>query len=139
MKRALMVALFAFAFGAALASAQEGPVVSSASFLEWDYAAGQEGVVSEFRVYLAGAPGIVPDGLSYTAQVAYPALTWAIVGDVGQYYAVCTAYTVGGVESGPSNEVAFYILDAPVNLRVADTAAAMGMTGGADSIRLALF
>ena len=119
-----------------VAQAQVGPVISSASFLEWDYASGQEGIIQEFRVYLSNTPSIVPDGTSFTAQVAYPTLEWAIVGNAGQYYAVVTAATVTPtVESSPSNEVAFYILDAPVNLGIRSAAAQLGMVNGVDSIR----
>lgn len=116
--------------------AQVGPVVSSASFLEWDYASGQEGIIQEFRVYLSNTANIIPDGTSFTAQVPYPTLEWAIVGNAGQYYAIVTAVTVvGSIESGPSNEVAYYILDAPVNLGIRSAAAALGMTGGVESTR----
>jgi hypothetical protein len=97
------------------AEAQTGPVVTSASFLEWDYNASASGVTA-FRVYLSRNPGVVPDA-SPDATVAYPTKAWAVVAAPGQWYAVVTA-VAGTAESGPSNEVPFFVLEAPSNLRV---------------------
>ncbi len=104
-------------FFAAPLTAQIGPVVNSASFLEWDYDLGG-GVVDEFRVYLSRDPAIVPDG-NPTAAVAVPTLEWAITAANGQWHAVVTAYDAEtDLESAPSDEIQFWVLGKPDNLRV---------------------
>ena len=97
----------------------EGPIVSSASFLEWDYDVTVT-TVDHFAIYLERAPGIIPDGTP-TAIVAFPILEWPIVAATGQWYAVITAVTTFGTESAPSNELPFVvdvIPAGPVNLRI---------------------
>ena len=112
--------LFSFAavvLFAGLASAQvSGPVVTSASFLQWDYSTSVTGM-KEFRVYLSRTPAVVPTATP-TATVAFPTLQWPISAATGQWYAVVTAVTTGDVESTPSNEVPFFVLEKPANLRV---------------------
>jgi hypothetical protein len=70
---------------------------------------------------VSDAPGVVPDGATYVAEVPYPTKEWAISLSVGQKYAVCTAYIDDAgsiVESAPSNELAFFVLDGPTNFRI---------------------
>lgn len=94
-----------------------GPVIVSSSSLAWDYSLVATGVQS-FRIYLSRTPGIVPSGAP-TATVAFPTLVWPLAaGTSGQWYAVVTALTTTGIESNPSNELPFFVLDAPTSLRV---------------------
>ncbi len=71
-----LVALFA------VAAVADGPVVTSASFLEWDYASNSG--ITGFRVYLSTTPGIVPDGTSFVAELPETARQWAISSPGGQ-------------------------------------------------------
>ncbi len=97
--------------------AQTGQVVTSASFLAWDYSiAATE--IKEFRVYLSRTPGVVTSGAA-TAVVTFPTLQWPISAGIGQWYSVVTAVTTTNVQSGPSNELPFFVLEGPKNLRVA--------------------
>jgi hypothetical protein len=112
------VALILLLLAASNVVAQTGPVVTSASFLEWDYDTAAVGV-KEFRVYLSRTPGVVPKPVA-NVVVSFPTLRWPIVAAQGQWYAIVTAITtVGSVESTPSNEVPFFVLEGPRNLRVA--------------------
>ena len=115
----LRIALFLLVLLMPLTISADGPVVSSASFLAWDYDLNAVGV-DHFAVYLSRTPGIVPDGVP-TATVPFPTLEWPIVGATGQWHAVITAVTVFGTESAPSNEIPFVvdvIPDAPASLRI---------------------
>ena len=116
MIRASLLALFAFALLASVAIAQTGTVVTSASFLEWDYSLTAP-EIREFRVYLSRTPNVQTTGTP-AAVVPYPNLQWPISAAIGQWYAVVTAVTTGNVSSGPSNEVPFFVLEGPKNLRV---------------------
>ncbi len=111
--RAVMVAVFVLLASGAFA--QTGTVVTSASFLAWDYPTPATGVTG-FRVYLSRTPGVVPDATP-EATVAATLREWAIVASIGQWYAVVTA-VAGTVESAPSNEIPFFVLEKPANLRV---------------------
>jgi hypothetical protein len=92
------------------------PVVTNASKIQWDH---DLVLSSEFRIYIAETPNILPDGTSFVAQVAVPALEWLIQGlTPGHKYCVVTAYGSGPMESGPSNEVEFIVFNAPLNLRI---------------------
>ena len=92
-----------------------GPVVGNASFLAWDYA---HGIEDEFRVYCGADPGVVPSEIP-VAKVPSSSLQWPISGLSGQQHCVVTAFDAGAdVESGPSNEVAFFVLAAPGGARI---------------------
>ena len=94
----------------------EGPVIASASKLNWDYdlaAFTPDG----FQIYLSRTSGIVPASLIAVDFVIGSELEWAIVAAPGQWYAVVTAVSATE-ESGPSNEIPFFVLPPPVNLRV---------------------
>ncbi len=106
--------------GFALTSAaQTGPVVTNASFLEWDHEAASATITDEYRIYLSRTAGVAPDGTP-DATVAAPNLEWAISGiQPGQWHAVVTAYDVeADVESGPSGEISFFVLEGPSNFSV---------------------
>ena len=94
----------------------DGPVVSNANFLEWDYTSTIE---DEFRIYCQDSPG-VDITQAPVATVRAGTHEWAITGlAVGQHYCAVTAYDADGdTESAPSNEVPFVIFAAPTNARV---------------------
>ncbi|MHC4387399.1 MAG: hypothetical protein ACYSX1_02200 [Planctomycetota bacterium] len=120
MKR-IFIALALVAFFSVVLFAQAvGPVITTASFMEWDYA--DDAGITGFRIYVSDAPGVVPDGSTFVAEIPYPTKEWAISLGVGQKYAVCSAYMDDGAgtitESGPSNELAFFVLDGPTNFRI---------------------
>jgi hypothetical protein len=98
----------------------DGPIVSSASLLEWDYTPSVE---DEFRVYCERTAGVDP--LTQTLMPAAtvpsaPPYQWPIVLQPGQWYCVSTAYDADlTLESEPSNELALMVRpDKPVNFRI---------------------
>lgn len=123
--KSVSIGVFCLLFGlfaAPLVSAQV--VVNEASNMAWDYDVTATNV-AEFRVYVSDTPGIVPGvapNVVPTRSVAFPTLTSVITepARTAVYYAVCTAYTSSGVESGPSNEISFIVLGSPQNFRIAD-------------------
>jgi hypothetical protein len=125
MKRVLLTVLFLLV--ACTAMAQPPVVVPQASKLAWDDT-NEQGAVTKFRVYVFNTPGVVPDGVSYIAEVPAdpnqptPAVyEWLISSGKGSYWAVATAVSDDGVtviETGPSNEVHYVVIGPPTNLRV---------------------
>ena len=117
MKRILIVVL-TLLFTTTL-FAQVRPV-QNADSLQWDH----PGDCLEYRVYIKEVANIIPDGTTYTAQVAAPNLDWVIDGLThGVKYAVVTAYyddPTYPVETGPSNEITFRVVGPPTNLRISD-------------------
>jgi hypothetical protein len=103
------------------------PVVGKASKLLWDDP-NPAGAVTQFRIYAAGAPGVVPDGVGFVAEV--PAATtlpgqtyeWTIDSPIGSHWAVVTAVNDDGVsqivETAPSNEVHYVVIGPPTNPRI---------------------
>jgi hypothetical protein len=111
-KMLLTVALILFA---STLSAQT--VVSKASKLAWDDT-NPAGVATGFRIYLGSTPGVVPDGVSYVAEVPGDTTEWLISSDKGSYHAVVTLVNDDGVtviETGPSNEVHYVVPGPPTN------------------------
>lgn len=103
------------------------PVVGKASKLLWDDP-NPAGAVTQFRLYIAGAPGVIPDGVSFVVEVpadtTVPGQTyeWTISSPIGSHWAVVTAVNDDGVsqivETGPSNEVHYVVIGPPINPRV---------------------
>ncbi len=102
---------------AAVCASAEGPVVTSAWKLAWDYVEPIEAPTTEFRVYLSRTKSVVPDGTSFVSTTGPAEREWVISAVPGQWYAVVTVVS-GTTESGASNEVAFFVLPPPANLRV---------------------
>ena len=100
-----------------LSMLQTGTVVTTTDFVRWDD--GNPGLPTETFVYLERSPGVIPDGLP-DATVGTGLLEWAITAASGQWHAAVTAFDpVSGLESGPSNEIQFWVLGPPGNARVA--------------------
>ncbi len=123
LKHILAATIFTLAFGVC-ARGDGPPIILGQTQLAWDFDATAIGGLTllEFRMYVSDTPGIVPDGTSFTAQIAAADRIWTIVGlTPGQKYAVATVLYDAG-ESGPSNEVAFVVppsvLPVPTNLHV---------------------
>ena len=117
MKR-LLIAL-ALVFIASAASAQVGPVVTSARFVEWDHEPASAAITLEYRIYLSRSPDPIPDGTP-DAVVLAPLQEWAIGGiQPGQWHVTVTAFTSSGdVESEHAIAIGFFVFDPPGNLRV---------------------
>ncbi len=116
MRRIQSVAMVLLVLLLAVGAFAEGPVVTSAYKLAWDYVEAPEAPATEFRLYLSRTAGIVPDG-NPTTIVGPTEREWIISSVPGQWHAVVTILS-DTVESGPSNEVAFFVLPPPTNLRV---------------------
>jgi hypothetical protein len=94
-------------------------VVGNGTQATWDYDVTAAGVET-FRIYASRTPGIIPDGTSFIAEVAFPSLVWTILTpSPGRWYLVVTASNATvGVESGPSNELEIIVIGKPTNLRI---------------------
>jgi hypothetical protein len=117
----LIVFLFVLMCAVPVAAQQ---VVNEASNMMWNYDTTVTHV-AEFRIYVSDTPGIVPGVAPNdvpTRSVAFPTLSSVIIepARTAVYYAVCTAYSTDGVESGPSNEISFIVLGNPQNFRISD-------------------
>jgi hypothetical protein len=95
-------------------------VVSKAGKLAWDDP-NLAGTVTQFRVYVGNTPGVVPDGVSFVAEIPGGTLEWTIASDIGSHHAVVTAVNDDGttvIETAPSNEVHYVVIGPPGNTRV---------------------
>lgn len=93
-------------------------VVGKASKLLWDDP-NPVGSVTQFRVYAQRTPIVIPDGVSFVAEITVT--EWTISSDIGSWWVVVTAVNDDGtsvVESGPSNEVHYIVIGPPTDVRV---------------------
>lgn len=120
-----LLAVLSFSLFAVAAVAQP-PVVSQASKLAWDDP-NEPLAVTKFRIYIQETPVVVPDGVSFVAEIAgstsQPMQTyeWLIASGIGSHWAVVTAVNDVGpvlIETGPSNEFHYVVIGPPRNLRI---------------------
>ena len=121
MKRLLNLACFTFIFTMLTCllfgqAGHDGPVLPKTASLAWDNT-NPDGVVQTSRMYCSRISPVVQDPLNLVDEIAVTSLIWPIQLDEKQWYCAVSFYD-GEVESELSNEVAFYILAPPLNIRI---------------------
>lgn len=104
----LFVSLFCFA---GFAQAQQGPYPLSRTMLNWVWvrgAAPNDGNVSEFRVKCGPTSGQPDQQATIADPNARSIMISKLLTHSGDFYCVITAANING-ESGPSNEVHFFV------------------------------